>query len=301
MKKLKDYAENKFSVVNVLVGSNDCEKNLSNMDEIMKHYQLLINEAKRVSTDQVKISSICPRNMGDAIDKRITDFNMKLHNLCSEKDCQFIDNDVNFRLQNGTIDDSMLLPDNRHLSQRGTVRLLNNLGLSKVCRYRDRRNLPRYDSSLIQSRTTRPDLNVGPQNKDFTRIPTTSTSASSWSTHLLTNNQYDRQAFKNQGWSNSIQQNGSSATMYNIPQYQTSRQFNHNNRSILQADALPFYPASGQDRHWGSQSYQPRCWLCGEQGHVADSCSNGNYISCFKCGGTGHKSHMCPSSYPDRF
>ena len=128
--QLKDYPDSKFTNLTVLVGGNDCDNNRKSVEDIMSNFRLLLTEAKRVTTNEVFVSSIPPRNKGLITDQKIVEVNSNLKSLSDEFNCNFIDNDKNFRVRNGAFDDSLLLDDNVHLSERGTLRLLSNLGLT---------------------------------------------------------------------------------------------------------------------------------------------------------------------------
>ena len=307
--KLKDYPNDKFASVTLHVGSIDCERINLQLDKIVDNYKVLISEAKRTSFSMVRVSSILPGNMGDALNTRIKQCNTKLKDLCLANDCEFIDNDLNFCLQNGKADDSMLLPDKKHLSQRGSIRLLDNFGVSKRCRYRDHRNLSKYRSTYYQSNMNRNASFPYPQQQ-YKITPTNSATLTAPLSNVNTpavpiqsmplqgNSQYvfkPRTLAPNNFTDGFAGQNSSSnGPSYSVP-------FNNNQNQVQAFHAIQptsqqsYQPSSRSDpQQWASQSYQPRCWLCGEQGHTSGSCTNSNYISCFICGGTGHKSRMCP-------
>lgn len=52
----------------------------------------------------------------------------------------------------------------------------------------------------------------------------------------------------------------------------------------------------GSARHrrtWATRQQQPRCYHCGETGHVARQCKNDQTVSCWACGLAGHKRKHC--------
>ncbi len=65
--------------------------------------------------------------------------NSGLKELCKKKDIPYIDNMPSFMFQNGSVNDSYLLPKGPHLSKRGTIRLIGNMELSSVMKYADNR------------------------------------------------------------------------------------------------------------------------------------------------------------------
>lgn len=70
---------------------------------------------------------------------------------------------------------------------------------------------------------------------------------------------------------------------------QISRQ---KNRSFpgRQTEAFP------RRRTWATRQQQPRCYQCGETGHLIKQCGLQQNVSCWACGLTGHKSKHCDYS-----
>ena len=99
--QLKDYPDSKFTNFTVLVGGNDCDNNRTSVEDIMSNFRLLLTEAKRVTTNDVFVSSIPTRNKGLITDQKIVEVNSNLKSLSDEFNCNFIDNDKNFRLRDG--------------------------------------------------------------------------------------------------------------------------------------------------------------------------------------------------------
>ena len=46
-------------------------------------------------------------------------------------------------------------------------------------------------------------------------------------------------------------------------------------------------------RRWASRDYQPRCFKCGEEGHIQDKCRHGMEVCCWTCGRSGHEQKHC--------
>ena len=51
--------------------------------------------------------------------------------------------------------------------------------------------------------------------------------------------------------------------------------------------------SNSHERKWASRSSQPRCYRCGEPGHVIERCRMADVVSCWACGRTGHKQKHC--------
>jgi ribA/ribD-fused uncharacterized protein len=52
-------------------------------------------------------------------------------------------------------------------------------------------------------------------------------------------------------------------------------------------------PPMANRRTWATRDYQPRCYRCGEAGHVQEQCRHREDMTCWKCGHHGHKSKFC--------
>ena len=53
------------------------------------------------------------------------------------------------------------------------------------------------------------------------------------------------------------------------------------------------YGSTTQKRTWATRQWQPRCYHCGDTGHVARLCWKTQPVSCWACGLTGHKQKNC--------
>ena len=131
---LRDMEDHSYACVTLIIGGNDCNPSTPE-DEIITGYHALINEATRVADDKVRICSICPR-IDPVRDAKIQAVNAQLKQIAANVECTFIDNDDNFRLRDGTADDSLLQADGVHLTSKGVNRLLSNLNLTKNAYYR---------------------------------------------------------------------------------------------------------------------------------------------------------------------
>ena len=55
-------------------------------------------------------------------------------------------------------------------------------------------------------------------------------------------------------------------------------------------------PISSPSRQWATRQHQPRCYRCGERGHLISQCRKTESVSCWNCGTQGHKQKHCGSS-----
>lgn len=127
-KTLKSLPDNYSDTVTIVSGSNDCASS-DPCESIVDQFKTLGTEAKRVAKKTVAISSVLPRLTSDEYTTRADHVNEHLQTLCREQEFKFINNDDNFRLLNGQVDDSLICRDKVHLTDRGSRRLVKNLDL----------------------------------------------------------------------------------------------------------------------------------------------------------------------------
>jgi predicted NAD-dependent protein-ADP-ribosyltransferase YbiA (DUF1768 family) len=113
-----------------VVGTNDASSKRP-VEKIANECELLVLEAV-VRADTVLLSSIPPRNDDKVSMEKIDAINEQFRNIAENTEgVEYISHDKNFRYQDGSLDSSMLLPDQLHLSSKGTKKLIENLGLKE--------------------------------------------------------------------------------------------------------------------------------------------------------------------------
>ena len=115
---LKKHPTNDTSTVTLVIGSNDCDSP-STTTEILSDFKYGVDEAKRVATDTVVISSILPRMTTKIYQEKADTINSHLAKLSNDLNCNFIDNDGNMRFASGSLDES-IFADKVHLNRSGT-------------------------------------------------------------------------------------------------------------------------------------------------------------------------------------
>ena len=202
-----------------------------------------------------------------------------------EKHYTFINNNDNFRLQNGELDDSLLPPDdNVHFNERGYNRLVRNLGLEgKVTT-----NVRTYAAVTSPASKGRQ-----PNPRDHTpRLPASRGSTATAPASRKTSGQRSRGPAPDH---NLRPRNGP-------PRNDRSTDRRQQQRSDRKVDRVDRHTSRSKDNpdNWRrSQSKDnnvTRCFNCNETGHVTDVCRHGGPIKCFKCGGLGHKDKHCRKS-----
>ena len=120
----------KLSRAVLVIGGNDCDSSGAGGDvtDMLNQYKDLINSTKSIA-NSITVSSICPRNRSADVTECICSLNAGLQALCSDLDIEFTDHNPSFHLQDGSLNDGYLLPDNVHLTRAATNRLVTNLKL----------------------------------------------------------------------------------------------------------------------------------------------------------------------------
>ena len=129
---LKIHPTNDTSTVTLVIGSNDCDSP-STTTEILSDFKSVVDEAKRVATDTVVITSILPRMTTKIYQRKADTINSHLAKLSNDLNCIFIDDDSNMRFANGSLDEC-IFTDKIHLNHSGTERLIQNLQLHGLIR-----------------------------------------------------------------------------------------------------------------------------------------------------------------------
>ena len=123
-------SEETFDTITVCVGTNDCATD-SEFDEnkVVDEYKEIINCAKTrvIHNKRINISSIPPRSDSEKYQEHIDVINACLSTIASDNGVSFINNDMTFKLNDGSPNDGYLQSDGIHLSFRGTNRLAKNL------------------------------------------------------------------------------------------------------------------------------------------------------------------------------
>jgi ribA/ribD-fused uncharacterized protein len=120
----------KYSDIFIVGGTNDTATKKS-AEKIAQEFQDLLQEAKPKAAD-VHVCSITPRTDANANISKIDNINQLLSTVANNLQVNFVNNDNNFKYQNGTIDETALLTaDGLHLSAAGSSKLLLNMKLQE--------------------------------------------------------------------------------------------------------------------------------------------------------------------------
>ena len=138
----------------IVAGTNDSSTKRPN-EKIVSDLKTTIAAAQKVS-QQVVVSSIPPRKDNRADPNKIDTLNQLFVTACNEANADFINHDNNFYFRDNTIDSSLLLLDQLHLSESGVKKMLSNLSLSDKAK-------PRHQArSATHQPWTAPATNVPP-------------------------------------------------------------------------------------------------------------------------------------------
>ena len=90
--------DNKYKVVIIHGGTNDCTTNDREADDAAKTYEEMISEVKsRAPETKVIISTVCPRIDKAEHQERVDQLNLKLKTIGRNLNCAVVDNDLNFK------------------------------------------------------------------------------------------------------------------------------------------------------------------------------------------------------------
>ena len=129
--KLCNMSSDSAKKIIIATGVNDCLSK-KDTDQIGQDFRIVLKEATRVSLDPVKVSSVCVRSEVSGIQSKINKVNDHISQICENLECEFVDNSLNFTFRDGSIDYSLYNNAKCDLSQKGTNRLMLNLGLSEM-------------------------------------------------------------------------------------------------------------------------------------------------------------------------
>ena len=129
-KKLKaiNPRRNRYQKLYIVAGTNDCSSKRP-AEKIAQDCKSTIAVAKLVATD-VTISSIPPRADNRADRSKVDTVNQLISALATEENVTFINHDDNFLFRDNSVDTTLLLADQLHLSHSGVNKLLQNLKLT---------------------------------------------------------------------------------------------------------------------------------------------------------------------------
>ncbi|CAH1785221.1 unnamed protein product [Owenia fusiformis] len=288
----------KFKSITLQVGSIDCSKR-DNVQAIQDDYRLLVKGAKQ-RCDHVIVSSITPRADNTDAQARIDLVNSALMSICLDEDCEFINNDIDFKLRDGTINEGYLLQDKLHLSDAGTNRLGVNLKLdakfntvAKPRQKRNRRNRQRQHNP--PNANTRNDYANVTSQKDtmphVTILPAQQSNANCAPSNININNeclnniQHNDQRQANSG---PIQSN----TCTNTVRPLMSQYSQPPNQCNVNQSSNSVKPSARQHLSKGAPG---ACRKCGLSGHLTSTCWHPQTVRCYSCNGLGHKSVNCKS------
>ena len=124
----------RYQRVLIVAGTNDTASKRPT-ERIGKDCEATIVAAKRIAPNVV-LSSVPPRCDDRANKEKVDNINQLFVTLANTDDVCFVNHDNNFHFRDNSIDTSLLLADQLHLSSTGVTKLLSNLGLSDKTRAR---------------------------------------------------------------------------------------------------------------------------------------------------------------------
>ena len=118
----------RFKKIFIVCGTNDCTTKKTS-ESIVNEFSQTITMAKE-KAKEVFVSSVLPRLDEKVETGKINKVNQLLKGQSNSLKAVFINNDRNFKFQDGSVDETLLLTvDKLHLSPKGSNRLIQNLEL----------------------------------------------------------------------------------------------------------------------------------------------------------------------------
>ena len=316
---LQNMSDSSYGCITPQIGGNDCSIS-RDIDDILSSYDELITEALRVS-QKVCISSICPRTRNQTEDTKIRSVNGRLNQIAAKRGLDFIDNDGNFRFQNGTVDMTTLQSDGVHLTSTGVNRLISNMGLAEKVRFLKLGSSKNPGNSSATNRMgfkwdtpvthytkqhhnhpafVPAELTVPIQSQhqplSATQQQPLLSAVSVPQKHVLPNlcvpppgirPSASLNSINNQGFSRSLNQCSPADTTLNVSSLESKER--RPNVGVYKSVAGHVYSRDNKPNDMGKIS----CFNCGVQGHIRRNCKLPSPVNCYTCGNIGHKSVNC--------
>ena len=130
-KYLSEENDTSMGKIYLCVGTNDCIDPNLEIASAVDSYRKMVSDAQEIVPNpaDIVISSIPPR--GDKHQEQVLAVNAALCTVAEDTGATYVNNDVNFILPDGSINDGFLLPaDPVHLSRQGTNRIIKNLKMA---------------------------------------------------------------------------------------------------------------------------------------------------------------------------
>jgi hypothetical protein len=123
-------AESPFSHVVICIGRDACEQEPYEGEQTANHIQSLVGAAKtRVPEKNIKLLTIPPRSDSVNVQANIDTLNLRLNELTQNSELDIVNNDLKFRLSDGSVNDGYLHVNGKQLSRCGIKCFLQNAGL----------------------------------------------------------------------------------------------------------------------------------------------------------------------------
>ena len=158
----------KFDNIYLVVGSNDCANAQKTSQSITASAKELFDQSKKLSPNVV-FSSIIPRTDDPNAHLKSDSVNQSIKRLCSQFNIKFVDNNGSFLTADRSTNDALLL-DGLHLNDKGTQKLISNLGVRAAPRKRGTvRQNPSNQNNIQAVRRNVPSLMSTNWNKPYSQ------------------------------------------------------------------------------------------------------------------------------------
>ena len=239
----------------ICVGTNDCAEE-TDIETVVESYRNMVEGARKLvrKAADVVISSVPPR--GDKHQDRVQTLNAAITTIAEDMCVTFVNNDINFMLPDGSVNDGFLLPDDSvFLSRQGVNRLVKNLKISVK---------PDHQQNICKKFK-------GKKKVSFMNVPQDSEKSVE---HVCDDE------LSHSFWAPSRRK-------VNNPQNR-----NHSPRNTSSSSYKSYATTVKSRPSTQSRSYK-RCDYCGEHNHSKSSCGFKGPATCRQCNQPGHKQKFC--------
>jgi hypothetical protein len=295
IKDAKDVIHNiparQYSEIALVIGGSDCEDTTTTVKDIVEEYKGLLSVAKE-KAENVIVGSILPRICPHDEDTahRINAVNAEIEVVCEEYSLKYVDNNVSFRLQDGTVNNGY------YLKERNTEKqvYLTNKGTSKLCQNMNIK--AKTGMQVTKDRHYQPQSGIRSSNFQHNQTTTNRPNTASWSDrrdHFSSG--MEPQTIVNMQWARGhptsrqppMQEQQSSHAVSSAPYYPnntTGTNYTTHDRNMWDRNS------NGQPNRGNRDVY---CYNCGERGHMQRMCWYLEELNCRYCSEPGHKEKYC--------
>jgi hypothetical protein len=266
-----EMSDEPLSNIYVCVGTNDCADEYMEAETVTSSYKSMVEEMRKQVSEpsQVVISSVLPRKDNADHQTRVETLNCALSDMAKSVGATFINNDVNFKLADGDINDGYLLPsDHLHLTKQGTNKLVKNMTIPT------KQNCSDVTKSWRRSKSKPKHSTVQPRNDRVENL------------HHPNDAHENDSTDRDEPWQPVMHRANRRNGLY------SNRAQNHLHGDVRGEQNVSYHRHSHVESQ-SSHTNRRRCRYCAEHSHSTNECGFRKPALCRQCGTHGHKQKFC--------